>query len=63
MYGAVMFIDGISIECMNHIECAWGTRGWYIYIPHRIDKIIKEKCNAKSIIDVIPGYYNTKITV
>ena len=29
--------------------------------PHRIDEIVKEKCNVQSIVDVISGRYNTKL--
>ena len=30
-------------------------------LPNRIDELIKNKCNAQHIVDVIPGWYNTKI--
>ena len=34
-----------------------------VYLPYRIDLVLKEKHNIKKIIDIYPGYYNTKIMV
>ena len=33
------------------------------HLPHRIDLVIKEKCDTNKIIDVYPGYYCLKIIV
>ena len=34
-----------------------------VVLPFRIDMLLKEKYNVKKVIDVDPGYLNTKIVV
>ena len=29
--------------------------------PIRVDVVFKEACNATEIVDILPGFYNTKI--
>ena len=45
----------------NDNECITFNEEGNISIPHRFDDIIQQKCNIHGILDVFPGYYNTKI--
>ena len=42
----------------NYGEC-FGSLPDGLYIPFRVDVIIAEKYGIKSIIDIVPGYYDT----
>ena len=59
----------IHTECDKHFmfgrnhysECLAFNGQKEIKFPHRIDRILQTKYNIQSIIEVIPGYYNTTI--
>ena len=42
-------------------ECMTFDEGPAAALPNRIDELVKNICNVERIIDVIPGWYNTKI--
>ena len=50
-----MFGNNAENECMTFDDQKEGT------IPCRIDEILLRKCKAKSIIDILPGYFDTTI--
>ncbi len=61
----------IGTECGKHYmfgsnddgECCTLTEERHIILPYRVDEIIKIQCKAKEIIQIIPGFYNTKLFV
>ena len=44
-------------------ECITYNDETEIIVPFRVDQIIKSKCNAKEIINIELGCFNTKVTV
>ena len=53
-----------AFGCNKYCECIGSFGDDYlikISNPLRIDTILKEKYNIKSIIDIIPGYFNTTV--
>ena len=59
----------VKTKCGKHFmfgsneenECMTFTDEKKITIPRRVDDVIYNKCGIKTIIEVIPGHFNTKI--
>ena len=46
-----------------HGQCITYNDKKKVNAPFRVDQIIKRECRAKKIIEIAPGFGNTKVTV
>ena len=44
-------------------ECCSYNDERNVFVPYRVDEIIKDKCKATDVIKIVPAYYNTKVIV